>query len=338
LFINHTAEWSGAETSLMRLVETLGQRHEVIVACPGGGRLYDELLRRGVAWLALPATAASLRPHLVRTPTGVFQLLQAGMTATGIVRRVHPDVVHANGLRAGLIAAVPARLKAQPVLVQVHDVLPRNPLASAVRKTIVATADAVSAVSDKAAARFNEGLARPKAFPTHISIDHRRFDPDAADQSSLRVELGIGDAALLAQIAQITPWKGQDVAIEVLARLHKLEVRAHLAIVGGVSFASARYDNVGYESELHRLADRLGVAGSVHFLGPRDDVPGLMKTSDLTLLPSLDEPFGTAALESMAMGTPPIVSADGGMSEFVEDGVSGRVVARGNADCRAVHR
>jgi glycosyltransferase involved in cell wall biosynthesis len=254
------------------------------------------------------------------------------MAATGIVRRVRPDVIHANGLRAGLIAAVPARLTAPPVLVQVHDVLPRSPLARAVRGAIGATADAISAVSEKAAARFNEGLSTPRAFCTHISIDHQRFDPRVVESTSIRSELGIADSPLLAQIAQITPWKGQHIAIEVLARLREQMTSAQLAIVGRVSFESARYDNLGYERELHLLADRLGVAGSVHFLGQRDDVPGLMKTSDLTLLPSTDEPFGTAALESMAMGTPPMVSADGGMSEFVEDRVSGRVLFRERLD------
>ena len=51
-----------------------------------------------------------------------------------------------------------------------------------------------------------------------------------------------------------------------------------------------------------------------------------MAALDLLLLPSWDEPFGTAAAEAMSVGTVPLVAAGGGMSEFVEDGVSGRVL------------
>ncbi len=47
---------------------------------------------------------------------------------------------------------------------------------------------------------------------------------------------------------------------------------------------------------------------------------------DLSLLPSWDEPFANVMLESMAMGTPLLVSSVGGGPELVEDGVTGRVL------------
>ncbi len=51
-----------------------------------------------------------------------------------------------------------------------------------------------------------------------------------------------------------------------------------------------------------------------------------MRTLDLSLLPSWDEPFACAVVESMAMGTPLLVTAVGGGPELVEDGVSGRLL------------
>ena len=47
---------------------------------------------------------------------------------------------------------------------------------------------------------------------------------------------------------------------------------------------------------------------------------------DLSLLPSWEEPFGLVTVESMAMGTPPLVSAVGGGPELVQDGVTGRLL------------
>jgi len=326
VFVNHTAQWSGAEIALMRLVQTLASCHEVVVVCPQPGRLLDEVRARGLSWLALPETAASLRQHPVRTPLGMLQLARAGLALESIVRRVRPDVIHANGLRAGLIAAPGARWRRSPTLVQVHDQLPHNVMGSTIRRTVSATADEVVAVSDKTARDFNFGLPVSKAHHIYISIDHQRFDPTIAGSSTLRAELGVGDAPLLAQVAQITPWKRQHTAIEALARLREIEPSAQLVLVGAVVFASERYDNQAYEQELHDLVRRLGLEGAVHFVGQREDVPELMKTVDLTLLPSVNEPFGTVVVESMAAGTPALVSDDGGMPEFVDDGVSGRVL------------
>jgi glycosyltransferase involved in cell wall biosynthesis len=64
----------------------------------------------------------------------------------------------------------------------------------------------------------------------------------------------------------------------------------------------------------------------VHFLGQRGDVPGILRELDLSLLPSWDEPFANVMLESMAMGTPLLVSSVGGGPELVEDRVTGRVL------------
>ena len=58
----------------------------------------------------------------------------------------------------------------------------------------------------------------------------------------------------------------------------------------------------------------------------RDDVPELMRALDLSLLPSSQEPFGLVTVESMALGTPPFVCADGAGPELVEDFETGRVL------------
>ena len=103
---------------------------------------------------------------------------------------------------------------------------------------------------------------------------------------------------------------------------------AHLLVVGGVSFGArtVRYDNHEFLRSLHGLVEQLDVDGAVHFLGPRDDVPGILRTVDLSLLPSVNEPFGRAIVESMAIGTPPLVSDVGSGPELVDDGVSGRLL------------
>jgi len=65
-----------------------------------------------------------------------------------------------------------------------------------------------------------------------------------------------------------------------------------------------------------------GVCDRVQFLGQLDNLEDVLAMADLCLLPSLHESFGLVALESMACGTPAVVTSVGGAGEFVEHGVN----------------
>jgi glycosyltransferase involved in cell wall biosynthesis len=284
----------------------------------------------GVERLGAPAFEASLRLHPVQTAVGLARLGAANVALRRLTRRFGPDVLHANTPRAGLMCAAAARPSGPPLVVHLRDDLPLNRVGRAVRFALVKSSSEVVAVSGYTAGRFNEGLERPAASTVYNSIDLERFDSEHISAAPLRAELGLGpDAILIAQVAQITPWKRQDTAIRALAALRRSGLDAHLLIVGEVTFGepTVRYDNHAFERSLHALVDQLDVRQAVHFLGRRDDVPGILEAVDLSLLPSVNEPFGRAIVESMAVGTPPLVSDQGSGPELVDDRATGRVVA-----------
>ena len=64
--------------------------------------------------------------------------------------------------------------------------------------------------------------------------------------------------------------------------------------------------------ELKKLQSELNLEDKVQFLGFRNDVPQLMKQSDLFVMPSLSEPFGIILLEAMATGTPIVTTRNNG--------------------------
>ena len=74
-----------------------------------------------------------------------------------------------------------------------------------------------------------------------------------------------------------------------------------------------------HEAELHRQAEELGLMEHGTFLGwIGDDVlHSLYRIADLTVVPSIYEPFGLVALEAMASGCPCIVADTGGLREVV---------------------
>jgi glycosyltransferase involved in cell wall biosynthesis len=331
LLANHTSAYSGAEGSIFTIVAGLRAEHELAVACPSSGPLADAVDRAGVRRLVLPAITASLRPHPVQTPLGLGQIVLCGVALARAARRFGADVIHANSSRMGLAAAIARGLGAPPVVVRAHEHLPPTPVGRSVRRILLSSAEAVVAFSDFTTRRLNEGLRAPVVQCVYASIDHARFDPERVVAAPVRDELGIApDAALLGQVAQITPWKGQATAVRALAELRRGGVDAHLLLVGHVAFGAkgVRYDNHAYLRELERLVAELGLAGSVHFLGQRSDVPEILRALDLHLLPSHEEPFGLVTIESQALGTPVLVSDTGSGPELVQDGVTGRTLPR----------
>ena len=329
LFVTHTGTWSGAESVLMNLIENLRSEHDVVIACPRRGAVAERMDRAGVPRFSIPAAETSFRLDPIATPLSLVSFAGAALALTAVVRRVRPDVIHAATVRAGLIAAPAARLGGPPVVVHVHDLLPTSRLGLLIRWIIARSAREVIAVSKHTAEDFNHGLRRPLAVPIYNGIDHARFDPDRVAPSPVRLELGIApDALLLGSMAQITPWKGQDTAIRALAQLCADGRDVHLLIVGRVMFTgrSVAFDNPAFLRELHRLTAELGLNDRVHFLGFRDDAPGLLAALDLLLLPSWDEPFALVVLEGLAMGTPVVISDIGGAPEVIGPARVGRCV------------
>jgi hypothetical protein len=98
----------------------------------------------------------------------------------------------------------------------------------------------------------------------------------------------------------------------------KLDDNVHLFLVGQ-----------GKLLEKHKkYANNLNLNDRIHFLGFRNDVEKILKTSDIVVLSSHWEGFGLAAVEGMAAGKPVIASNVNGLKEVVKDG--GLLFEQGN--------
>jgi glycosyltransferase involved in cell wall biosynthesis len=327
LFFNQTGQASGAERSLLELLRVLPPDIEAALACPPG-QLAEEASALGVPVHDAPATDLSFRPHPVHTPVGLAWIGRAAWRVRGIARRLGSDIVHANTTRAGLAAAGAHVLGGPPVVVHVRDWVPDGRAPAAVLGLVERGSAAVIANSEFTAGQ----LPRAGSTPVEVvpnPVDSRRFDPKANGRAPARAALGLGDEdEVLAVVAQLTPWKGQDDAIRMLAALADERPRARLLVAGSAKFsaASTRFDNTGYADGLRSLAAEVGVADRVSFLGERSDVPAILAAADVALVPSWREAFGRSALEAMAMAVPVVVTSVGGPAEIVRDGVEGRVL------------
>jgi glycogen(starch) synthase len=148
-----------------------------------------------------------------------------------------------------------------------------------------------------------------------ISVIPNGIDPDdlqpqdPAELTRLRAEFAAPDEKLVLLIGRLVYEKGFQLALEAMPRL--------IEEVPGTRFLIAGSGT--HEAELHKQAEDLGLMEHGTFLGwIGDDVlHSLYKIADLTVVPSIYEPFGLVALEAMASGCPCIVADTGGLREVV---------------------
>jgi len=89
------------------------------------------------------------------------------------------------------------------------------------------------------------------------------------------------------------------------------------------------------DRRLRRLVRDLGLAGRVRFLGWRSDVPALLAACDLLVCPSRHEPLGNVVLEGWAQGRPVVAAAAQGPSALINEGETGLLVPRDDAEALA---
>jgi glycosyltransferase involved in cell wall biosynthesis len=240
-------------------------------------------------------------------------------------RRAHAEVVHANSIRAGLVLALARPAAAR--IVHVRDVLPAGRVSAATLRLLGASADTMLANSAYTAGAVRAAAPRARIEVVHNPVDLVRWDPERIDREAARVRLGLAGTrdVLLGVVAQLSPWKGQDTAIETLRLLVGEGLDAHLLLIGSAKFVarSTRFDNEAYVAGLRAEVARAGLEDRVDWLGERDDVPELVRALDILLLPSREEPFGRALIEAMALRVPVIATNVGGPPEIVTDGEQG---------------
>ena len=177
-------------------------------------------------------------------------------------------------------------------------------LNSLLERRLVGDSRTVVAVSQKVKEELSAaGIPGEKIEVVHNGVDVNEFRP-AADAS--RAALGLPSEVVCALFAGDirTPRKNLDSVLRALTQVPDV----HLAVAG---------DTAG--SPFPALAESLGVADRVHFLGFRRDVPDLMRAADLFVFPSRYEACTLVLLEAMASGLPIITASTAGGAELVDD-------------------
>jgi glycosyltransferase involved in cell wall biosynthesis len=335
MYVNHTSVVAGAEQALLEHLRVLPLASgPITVLCPPG-EFADELEREGRHVVPFRGTAISFRITARSLARGFADIASSAFVVRREAARERAELIHANSIRAGLIAGLARLLGGPPVIVHVHDVLPEGPVSRIVRRLLLRHSAGLVAVSNFTRLAFVDGIENTGVpFPViNNALDVEALLARSATRADARRQLDLpSDGPVLGMIGQITPWKGHHTAIRAMPDVLAAYPDAKLLIVGEARFVdrSTRYDNRAYGRELAATVSELGIADAVRFLGQRDDVPVVMRALDLLLLPSSVEPLGRVALEAMILGTPVLGTYIGGLPEVITDGQTGFLAPPGD--------
>lgn len=312
VFINSTGNVSGAEVVLLQLVGlALDHDLEVTVASPDGP--LTTRLPAAVTHLELPMLGLDGPSS---APGRAWAGARLGARTARAARSLRPvvSVPRARTVVNSLLALPAARL-ARPVggiRWLVHDTVhqPKQRLVVRLSRAQIHRAVAVS-----------EATALPlRELQLDVAVAHNgvHWPVDAA-------ALAPHEPPVVGMLALLTPWKGQQVLLEAVARLPGV----HLELAGG----SFPHDD-GYVAGLRRRAEQPDLRGRVRFLGHVEPMR-TMGQWDVAVSASVTPEAGPiAVLQAMSLGLPAVGTDHGGTAEFLANG-AGLLVPPGDVPALA---
>jgi len=322
LYINPTSAMSGAEFSLLALLENLDRRRFTpILLLPKSGLFAKKAAEAGIETVILPSLIHFGEVYrLLKIPKASRAIL--GLTR--IIRKRDIRLIHCNSPRAGYLGGAAARLCSLPSVIHVRDIH-LSPFQSLGKARLLGwLSDLIIAVS---AATRQSIVKKTPSLVSKVRVVYNGVGLkyiDARPPRDARVELGISSGEpLLAFAGLIHPAKGLDVLLQATAVL-KPDFPSLRVLIIGAPLCSTEED---YGRCLKKLASKLGLGGAVVFTGFREDVLDLMSAADILVHPAVyPEPLPRSLLEGLALRKPVVATKVGGIPELIEDGMTGLLV------------
>jgi glycosyltransferase EpsF len=259
-------------------------------------------------------TAHNLGARVIHSPVPMLQKVAFARALRAELRRGRYAVLHCHhDLVSALYLAASAGLPLERRIVHVHNadeaVLTPNPFKQRLyrepaRLICLGLSDRIVGISRHTLDTFLHGRRHRlgRDLIHYYGVDPTPFQVARADRADFRCKLNLPqEARILLFGGRLVPEKNPSFVIDILARLRSAEPRAFAVFAGAGSM----------ERYILARAQTLGVGDAVRLLGWRHDLPAIMKSSDLFILPHPEQPmegFGLTVVEAQLAGLPLLLS------------------------------
>jgi glycosyltransferase involved in cell wall biosynthesis len=233
------------------------------------------------------------------------------------IRRIAPDIIFTAGTYSNLLVSLVAK-RGMPVILSEHMDMSRRVRAASFglimrqlmrqvypRHLMVCAAEGIAADL-----REHFGVRRTLAIPNGLDLDHVRQQSQAAPGGPLP------SGPFLIGLGSLTPQKDLPTMLRAFAMARSRGMAHQLVLVGEGPDRQSLQD----------LTQSLGLADTVHFLGPRSNPYPILKHADFLVLSSLWEGFAYAPVEAMALDVPCILTRSSGPEAILDGGKYGLLV------------
>jgi len=312
----------GTETQAVELALRLPvSEYEIMMGC---------LRAQGPLLEKLRGSAVSVREFHpsggLDSAAGLYELIRLAR----YLRREQFDVVHTHDLWSNLMGVPAARLAGVPAIVSSRRDLAHFDWYQGRRRHWLRRIQNLSGVVLANATPIRDALISEDGFaPGKLRVIHNGVDTEKFQQAQR-------------DRARLFPDVGTEILVVLVGNMHS-DVKGHPWLIAAAptvlrEFPEVRFVFAGDGESRPTFAAQvaqLGLEGKVKFLGRRSDIPEILASCDLAVLPSRAEGLPNAVLEYMAAGLPTIASRVGGTAELVQDGVTGLLVPAEDANALA---
>lgn len=305
----------GAQIHVRDLATQMGNDgFSVLVLVGNTGAFTEDLTQRGVRWCVCEGLARSINP---------LRDIRAIRIIHRALLREQPHLVSTHTAKAGLVGRIAAAWTGVPVVFTAHG-WQFSPGIPVLQRALVyglelllsrlPVASRVITVSG-----FDYRLARRTAAVPGRTL---RLVYNGLPDLSVSPEPAQAHPVRLTMVARFQAQKDHATLLYALARVDR-SVSWQLDLVGepGPTSESAR-----------ELVRKLGQSGNVTFSGHRSDVASILSASHVYCLISNWEGLPRSIIEAMRAGLPVIATDVGGVTELVQDGISGLIVKQGDVE------
>lgn len=307
--------WAGAEVQIYHVLRALHARSDTVVSAVvlNSGELARRLGDAGIAVTVIDE----------RT-TSPVQLLR------GILREVRvtgAGVVHTHRFKENILGSVAARLSGRAVSVRTVHGRPEHARGKSFRHAVARSLDAVTTrlqvgvvgVSRDLCEYLRTELPRSAVFFVPNGIDTAAVARAAAEPSPYHRQPRWN----VALVGRMVPVKRVDLFLQAAALLSKAQPERYRFVVVG---------DGPLLGEMRALAERLGIASEVDFLGFQSNSLSILKQMDCLVVSSDHEGLPMVVLEALSLGVPVVAHAVGGLPEVLEKVPGQRLVTQHTAE------
>jgi glycosyltransferase involved in cell wall biosynthesis len=335
VFVQFDAHYGGSPISgamVVRALVAAGWQVDAVFASPGPMTqeyekmgCYVHILPHG-QWLAGGSAWRRVK-RWVKEWAGAARFIR-------LLRRKKPHLVYVNNL-TGFAAVAAARVLRIPTVWHLRELFDdvggemHPPLGGKrlARWIVNRLPSRIVAISESVAENVCGPGPGSRAEIVANAVTAAFFD-DCRTPDQCRAALGLPMGGRLIGVpGTLRPVKGHDLFVEAAARIQASVPDCRFAITGD--------GRPAYRQGLEARIDQLGLRDRTHFAGVLTDMPAFYRACDLVCVPSRSESFGRTAIEAMAVGTPVVATAVGGLRETIEHETTGLLVPYGDADALA---